>query len=260
MAALLRAMVQGVPIFCSALGRTHVVETDPSTETVAALKHRIAERSGLPPCEQRLCHGVKRLRDDCTLEECGVGRDDTVRVLMRLLGGTAYMCGDCGAMNDIKARDPIRCRVCGYRIMYKVRQRGLAAPALRDASRRTGPSSSASRRHATGAHQESDPVRGALNDGSLAYGHGGEGGGDGGGEGGGGDGGGGDGGDGDCGGADSGGVMTVVERVAADMVTVAMMGCEGGDGVVALAMAELEQSGELILGPSHTHWSPFDHR
>jgi DNA-directed RNA polymerase I, II, and III subunit RPABC4 len=114
------AMVQGVPIFCSALGRTHVVETDPSTDTVASLKYRIAERCGLPPCEQRLRFGARQLRDGQTLAQCGVGCDDTVRVSMRLLGGTEYMCGDCGTMNDIKARDPIRCRVCGYRIMYKV--------------------------------------------------------------------------------------------------------------------------------------------
>lgn len=28
---------------------------------------------------------------------------------------------DCGAENEIKARDAIRCRDCGYRIMYKKR-------------------------------------------------------------------------------------------------------------------------------------------
>lgn len=109
-----------VPIFCAALGRTHVIEADPLAETVGSLKRRISERCGLPVSEQRLCFGTKQLTDEKTLSDCGVGRDHTVRVLMRLLGGTDYMCGDCGTMNDIKARDPIRCRVCGYRIMYKV--------------------------------------------------------------------------------------------------------------------------------------------
>ena len=28
---------------------------------------------------------------------------------------------DCGAKNEIKAREPIRCRECGHRIMYKKR-------------------------------------------------------------------------------------------------------------------------------------------
>ncbi|PSN40827.1 DNA-directed RNA polymerases I [Blattella germanica] len=32
-----------------------------------------------------------------------------------------YTCGDCHHENDIKPRDPIRCRECGYRVMYKKR-------------------------------------------------------------------------------------------------------------------------------------------
>ncbi|CAL1541977.1 unnamed protein product [Lymnaea stagnalis] len=36
-----------------------------------------------------------------------------------------YICGECHAENEIKARDPIRCRECGYRIMYKKRTRRL---------------------------------------------------------------------------------------------------------------------------------------
>ncbi|KAK3087905.1 hypothetical protein FSP39_012322 [Pinctada imbricata] len=32
-----------------------------------------------------------------------------------------YICGECHQENEIKARDPIRCRECGYRIMYKKR-------------------------------------------------------------------------------------------------------------------------------------------
>ncbi|XP_076361685.1 DNA-directed RNA polymerases I, II, and III subunit Rpb12 isoform X1 [Tachypleus tridentatus] len=40
-----------------------------------------------------------------------------------------YICGvshlDCHQENDIKPRDPIRCRECGYRIMYKKRTKRL---------------------------------------------------------------------------------------------------------------------------------------
>lgn len=36
-----------------------------------------------------------------------------------------YVCGECHAENEIKARDPIRCRECGYRIMYKKRTRRM---------------------------------------------------------------------------------------------------------------------------------------
>eukprot|EP00952_Eustigmatos_sp_NYUAD-ZCMA_P010674 43621-Eustigmatos_ZCMA.PRE.1 len=35
--------------------------------------------------------------------------------------GVTYLCGDCGAQNMIKPKDPIRCRHCNHRIMYKMR-------------------------------------------------------------------------------------------------------------------------------------------
>ncbi len=37
--------------------------------------------------------------------------------------GVAYTCGDCGHENTLKAGDVIRCRECGYRILYKKRTR-----------------------------------------------------------------------------------------------------------------------------------------
>jgi len=39
---------------------------------------------------------------------------------------TNYLCGDCGVVNDIKPKDPIRCRFCGYRILYKMRTKNRA--------------------------------------------------------------------------------------------------------------------------------------
>ncbi|XP_030027602.1 DNA-directed RNA polymerases I, II, and III subunit RPABC4 [Manduca sexta] len=36
-----------------------------------------------------------------------------------------YVCGECHKENEIKPRDPIRCRECGYRIMYKKRTKRL---------------------------------------------------------------------------------------------------------------------------------------
>ncbi|XP_056378370.1 DNA-directed RNA polymerases I, II, and III subunit RPABC4 isoform X1 [Hyla sarda] len=36
-----------------------------------------------------------------------------------------YICAECHTENEIKARDPIRCRECGYRIMYKKRTKRL---------------------------------------------------------------------------------------------------------------------------------------
>jgi DNA-directed RNA polymerase I, II, and III subunit RPABC4 len=37
----------------------------------------------------------------------------------------AYICGDCGAENTLRAGDVIRCRECGYRILYKKRTKRI---------------------------------------------------------------------------------------------------------------------------------------
>ncbi|KAH9938400.1 DNA directed RNA polymerase [Fomitopsis serialis] len=36
-----------------------------------------------------------------------------------------YLCADCGAKNEIRSREPIRCRECGHRIMYKKRTKRM---------------------------------------------------------------------------------------------------------------------------------------
>jgi DNA-directed RNA polymerase I, II, and III subunit RPABC4 len=36
-----------------------------------------------------------------------------------------YICGDCGLENPLKAGDVIRCRECGYRILYKKRTKNI---------------------------------------------------------------------------------------------------------------------------------------
>jgi DNA-directed RNA polymerases I, II, and III subunit RPABC4 len=35
--------------------------------------------------------------------------------------GVEYRCGDCGTKTVIKGGDPVRCRQCGFRILYKTR-------------------------------------------------------------------------------------------------------------------------------------------
>ncbi|ORX55905.1 hypothetical protein BCR36DRAFT_581060 [Piromyces finnis] len=37
----------------------------------------------------------------------------------------SYICGDCGVENDIRPKEPIRCKECGYRIMYKKRTKRM---------------------------------------------------------------------------------------------------------------------------------------
>ncbi|XP_015261349.1 PREDICTED: DNA-directed RNA polymerases I, II, and III subunit RPABC4 [Gekko japonicus] len=36
-----------------------------------------------------------------------------------------YICGECHKENEINAKETIRCRECGYRIMYKKRTKRL---------------------------------------------------------------------------------------------------------------------------------------
>ncbi|XP_049730520.1 DNA-directed RNA polymerases I, II, and III subunit RPABC4-like [Elephas maximus indicus] len=51
-----------------------------------------------------------------------------------------YICGECHTENEIKSRDPIRCRECGYRIMYKKRTKRLVVfDALGNELRGTSP-------------------------------------------------------------------------------------------------------------------------
>eukprot|EP00804_Cyclotella_cryptica_P015911 CCRYP_006404-RA/>CCRYP_006404-RA protein AED:0.23 eAED:0.23 QI:189/1/1/1/0/0/2/1672/66 len=42
-----------------------------------------------------------------------------------VMRGVEYRCGDCGARNMIKGGDPVRCRQCGFRILYKTRTKRL---------------------------------------------------------------------------------------------------------------------------------------
>lgn len=39
--------------------------------------------------------------------------------------GVLYVCGDCGEEQVIRNKDAVRCRRCGYRILYKVRTKRL---------------------------------------------------------------------------------------------------------------------------------------
>ncbi|GBC04477.1 hypothetical protein RclHR1_00570033 [Rhizophagus clarus] len=36
-----------------------------------------------------------------------------------------YNCADCGAENEIRPKEPLRCKECGHRIMYKQRTKKM---------------------------------------------------------------------------------------------------------------------------------------
>ena len=63
----------------------------------------------------------------------------------RFVEHTEYICGDCGKSCEIKPKDPIRCQVCGYRIMYKKRTQNCARPRRAPAAGAPAPSAPLSR-------------------------------------------------------------------------------------------------------------------
>ena len=40
-----------------------------------------------------------------------------------------YVCGSCGTSMQLKLKDAIRCVACGYRILYKPRQKAITLEA-----------------------------------------------------------------------------------------------------------------------------------
>lgn len=40
---------------------------------------------------------------------------------------TQYLCGDCNSKVQLKKGDPIRCKECGHRVLYKERTKRFGA-------------------------------------------------------------------------------------------------------------------------------------
>lgn len=70
------------------------------------------------PLPQRTSLGIDCINNTMSTPGGLVSSTGTAIPIMR---GVEYRCGDCGARNVIKGGDPVRCRQCGFRILYKTR-------------------------------------------------------------------------------------------------------------------------------------------
>jgi ubiquitin C len=77
----------GMQIFVKTLaGKVITVDVDPS-DSIDAVKRKIAEKENLPPGEQRLIYSGKQLDENRTLSDYDIKADATLHLLLRLKGG-----------------------------------------------------------------------------------------------------------------------------------------------------------------------------
>jgi ubiquitin len=75
----------GMQLFVKTMtGKTVSVEVEEG-ETIEEVKAKISEKEGIPPEQQRLIFGGQQLEDAKTLEDYGVGDDDTFHLVLRLV-------------------------------------------------------------------------------------------------------------------------------------------------------------------------------